>query len=169
MVVVNTPLSERAVSLNTALTERAVSTTASNVMGAWTENAPSPQSEGSKLRPRMLRKQSNVTLRGAQTPNKLVKKNVRRESNSNAQSPSPGTGFVQVMGKQFGSVGGRVAGMENWTPVKVGGVGGDVDIMVGGRGAETNGQVMGSRRMVDLFLSSRRKRVAGSEDSNVFL
>lgn len=34
-----------------------------------------------------------------------------------------------------------------------------------GRGArEIDGQVMGSKRMVDLFLSSRRRRVAGSDE-----
>ena len=77
---------------------------------------------------------------------------------------------MQVVGeKKFASVGGRVAGMENWTPVKADGLGGDEGVVVGGRGTELNGQVMGSRRMVDLFLGSRRKRVAGSENSNVFL
>jgi hypothetical protein len=103
------------------------------------------------------------------TPNKLTKENVRCESNGNAQSPGSGTGFEQAEGRPFQSVGGRVSGMENWTPVKAGVTGGGKDVMVGGRTRETNGQAMGSRRMVDLFLSSRRKRVAGSEDSNVFL
>ncbi|KFZ01231.1 hypothetical protein V500_00850 [Pseudogymnoascus sp. VKM F-4518 (FW-2643)] len=157
-------------SVNTVLRERVVSNSAANIIGAPTGNASSSQGESAKARQRMLRKQSSATLRSVQTPNKLAKNNGRRASNDNAQLPSAGTGFVQMVAeKKFASVGGRVAGMENWTPAKVDGLAGDESVMVGGRGAELNGQVMGSRRMVDLFLSSRRKRVAGSEDSNVFL
>lgn len=33
------------------------------------------------------------------------------------------------------------------------------------REEEVKAQVMGSKRMMDMFLSSRRRRVAGSEDS----
>lgn len=157
-------------SVNTVLKERVVSTSAANVMGAPTGNASSSQGEGANSRQRMQRKQSSATLRSAQTPNKLPKNNGRHVSNDTAQLSSAGTGFVQMVAeKKFASVGGRVAGMENWTPAKVYGLARDEGVMVGGRGAELNGQVMGSRRMVDLFLSSRRKRVAGSEDSNVFL
>lgn len=157
-------------SVNTVLKERVVSNSAANVMGTSTGNTPSSQGESAKARQRIQRKQSSATLRSLQTPNKLVMKNERRPSNDNTQLPSPGTRLVQVVGeKKFASVGGRVAGMENWTPVKADGLGGDEGVVVGGRGTELNGQVMGSRRMVDLFLGSRRKRVAGSENSNVFL
>lgn len=157
-------------SVNTVLKERVVSSSAANVMGASTGNAPSSQGEGAKAQQRMQRKQSSATLRSVQTPNKFVRKNGRRASNDNAQLPKPGAGLAQVVAeKKFASVGGRVAGMENWTPAKIDGLATDEGVMVGGRGFELEGQVMGSRRMVDLFLSSRRKRVAGSEDSNVFL
>ncbi|OBT70173.1 hypothetical protein VE03_00336 [Pseudogymnoascus sp. 23342-1-I1] len=160
-------------SVSTVLRERVVSSSAANVMGnsgTSIGNAPSSQGESAKARQRMQRKQSSATLRSLQTPNKLVKKGERRASNDNAQLPSSGTGLVHVVAdKKFASVGGRVAGMENWTPAKADGLGENEGVMVGGRGPELAGQVMGSRRMVDLFLSSRRKRVAGSEDSNVFL
>ncbi|OBT72688.1 hypothetical protein VF21_08555 [Pseudogymnoascus sp. 05NY08] len=159
-------------SASTVLKERVVSNSAANVMGTSTGNSPSSQRESSKTRQKMQRKQSTATLRSVQTQtsNKFVKKSGRRASNDNAQLPSPGVGLVQAVAeKKFASVGGRVAGMENWSPAKVDGLEGDEGVMVGGRGVELNGQVMGSRRMVDLFLSSRRKRVAGSEDSNVFL
>ncbi|KFY32338.1 hypothetical protein V493_00295 [Pseudogymnoascus sp. VKM F-4281 (FW-2241)] len=157
-------------SVGTVLKERVVSNSAANVIGTSTGNAQSSQGESTKARQRMQRKQSTATLRSVQTPNKLVRKDGRRASNDNAQLPGSGTGFLQVVAeKKFASVGGRVAGMENWTPTKVYGMGVDEGAMVGGRGPELDGKVMGSRRMVDLFLSSRRKRVAGSEESDVFL
>ncbi|OBT83675.1 hypothetical protein VE02_07643 [Pseudogymnoascus sp. 03VT05] len=159
-------------SASTVLKERVVSNSAANMMGTSTGKSPSSQRESSKARQKMQRKQSTATLRSVQTQtsNKFGRKIGRRTSNDNAQLPSPGVGLVQAVAeKKLASVGGRVAGMENWTPAKVDGLGGEEGVMVGGRGVVLDGQVMGSRRMVDLFLSSRRKRVAGSEDSNVFL
>ncbi|ELR04666.1 hypothetical protein VC83_07091 [Pseudogymnoascus destructans] len=158
--------------VSTVLKERVVSNSAANVMGTSTGNSPYSQRESANTRQKMQRKQSSATLRcvQTQTPIKLVKKIGRRASNDNAQLRSPEAEFVQVVAeKKFASVGGRVAEMENWTPAKADGLGGAEGVMVGGRSLGLNGQVMGSRRMVDLFLSSRRKRVAGSEDSNVFL
>ncbi|KFX95893.1 hypothetical protein V490_03621 [Pseudogymnoascus sp. VKM F-3557] len=157
-------------SVDTVLKERVVSNSAANVMGTPTGNAPSSQSESAKSRQRMQRKQSNVTLRSMQISNNCTKENGRRASNDNVPLPSSVAGLAHVDGeKKFASVGGRVAGMENWSPAKIGGLGANEGVMVGGRSVELDGQSMGSRRMVDLFLSSRRKRVAGSEDSNVFL
>lgn len=157
-------------SMGTVLKERVASNSASNVMGTSAGNAQYSQGESARARQRMQRKQSSATPRSLPTPNKLLKKNARCSSNDNAQLPSPGTGLVQVgVEKKFASVGGRVTGMENYAPARVDGLGGDEGAVVGSRVAGLDGQVMGSRRMVDLFLSSRRKRVAGSEDSNVFL
>ncbi|KFY08679.1 hypothetical protein V492_06001 [Pseudogymnoascus sp. VKM F-4246] len=156
-------------STGTVLKERVVSKSVSNVMGTTAGNASSSQGEISP-RQKMQRKQSSATLRSVQTPNKLVRVAGRRASNDNAQLQSPRAGLVHAVAeKKFASVGGRAAGLENWTPTKVDGPEEPKSAMVGGRGAELDGQVMGSRRMVDLFLSSRRRRVAGSEDSNVFL
>lgn len=150
-------------SVNTVLTERAVSNSAGNSNAA--------AAAGHKV----LRKQSSMTLRGLDTPNKLVRKSGRRGSNAN--TPSPGTGLGEVMAAQgrFGSAGGRAPGMENWSPGMEEGCGVEGTGLVGpttagvvGRGVDA--QVLGSKRMVDMFLSSRRRRVAGSEeDGNAFL
>lgn len=158
------------VSMSTVLKERVVSNSAANVIGTSAGNAQYSQGETARARQRMQRKQSSATLRSLQIPRKLLKKNSRRSSNDNVQLPSPETGVVQVGAeKKFASVEGRVVGMENYAPVRADGLGGDEGVIVGGRGVGLDGQVVGGRRMVDLFLSSRRKRVAGSEDSNVFL
>ncbi|KFY05750.1 hypothetical protein V491_09039 [Pseudogymnoascus sp. VKM F-3775] len=158
------------VSMSTVLKERVVSNSAANVIGTSAGNAQYSQGETARARQRMQREQPSATLRSLQTPRKLLKKNSRRSSNDNVQLPSPETGVVQAGAeKKFASVEGGVVGMENYAPVRVDGLGGDEGVIVGGRGVRLDGQVVGSRRMVDLFLSSRRKRVAGSEDSNVFL
>jgi hypothetical protein len=36
-------------------------------------------------------------------------------------------------------------------------------------GGDSDAQAIGSRVMVDMFLSSRRRKVAGSDESNAFL
>ncbi|KAI9649274.1 hypothetical protein NHQ30_001844 [Ciborinia camelliae] len=103
------------------------------------------------------------------SPAKLVKRTGRPVYNYTPQS-SPGTGIGAAVERQFGSAGGtgrmrtRAGGREN---ERAGGGGGLEDVYgADGSGLLGSGQVdpqqlqLGSKQMVDLFLSSRRRRIA---------
>ncbi|KAF4626833.1 hypothetical protein G7Y89_g11323 [Cudoniella acicularis] len=127
---------------------------------------------------------SNSTLRSVksmETPAKLVKKHGRRASTISTRSPG---GIGAAVEKQFGSTstGSRTAFYsvnrqnENFST----GMSDEEDLYgVDGAGlmgpfnremSETDAQALGSKRMVELFLSSRRRRIAGgSEDSGAFI
>jgi hypothetical protein len=120
----------------------------------------------------LLRTRSNSTLRSTNTPAKLVKRLGRRPSTAKY---SPGSGIGAAVEKQFGSAGSRTrySGAENYSPAIVAAD----DDLYGSDGAgildperrRLDPQALGSKRMVDMFLSSRRRRVAGSDESNAFL
>lgn len=100
------------------------------------------------------------------SPAKLVKRSGRPVYNFTPQS-SPGTGIGAAVERQFGSANGslhgtgrsrvRAGGREN---ERVGGVVGGVDDVYGVEGSGVGQQQVGSKQMVDRFLSSRRKRIA---------
>jgi hypothetical protein len=112
----------------------------------------------------LLRKKSNTTLRSVKTPAKLQRRSHRPSSNLNTPSP----GISAAVEKQFGSAGERTpySGTENFSPDNGYGVE-EAGLM--GPSAQLDAQAMGSKRMVDLFLSSRRRRVAGSDESHAFI
>lgn len=115
------------------------------------------------------------------TPGKLAKKNGR----SVTHTPSPGLGTEA--NKQFGSANSRnphslSAGSKTLYSTPYGGTENQVppnsgifqdeqheSHIAGLSGPELEPKTMGNRRMVDLFLSSRRRRMAGSDESNAFL
>jgi hypothetical protein len=130
-------------------------------------------------------KSASGSFKSSETPAKLVKRNGRPHT---ATTPSPGGGLAAVGDRQFGSPstnsryrtpglissrenikidsekGKEVARLED-DPYGIEGAG-----LMGPRTSlsELDVQAMGSKQMVDLFLSSRRKRIAGgSEESGV--
>jgi hypothetical protein len=144
-------------SLRSTTTEKTASASASAIKLAATN--------GSQL----LRTRSNSTLRSINTPAKLVKRSGRPSTGKY----SPGSSIGAAVEKQFGSTGSRTqySGTENHSPANVA-----VDELYGSDGAgildserHLSPQAMGSKHMVDMFLSSRRRRVAGSDESNAFL
>ncbi|QSZ37376.1 hypothetical protein DSL72_009474 [Monilinia vaccinii-corymbosi] len=97
------------------------------------------------------------------SPAKLVKRSGRLVHNYTPQS-SPGTGIEAAVERQFGSTGtGRVRTTAGGRENERGGGLEDV-YRVNGTGVLEPGQVdqlqLGSKQMVDMFLSSRRRRVA---------
>lgn len=150
---------------------------------------PSGQSSAVKLTPlagsQILHPRSSAaTLASSNTPAKLVKK-TRRPSNSKTVSKAaPSPGLSAAVERQFGEVGSkgygsassrtRYAGAENFHPAQAA-RGDEYDTGGSGRGGrgerdvdmeELNAEAMGSKRMVDAFLTSRRRRVAGSEEES---
>ena len=130
------------------------------------------------------RNASQTTLHSTRildTPAKLMKRSIRRVSNTTA-TPSSAGGLVVTIEKQFGSTStgarSRTPGVslngnrENRSPQQ----GDDIyssdgtglmgPVMSGGV-QELDAQQMGSKRMVDLFLSSRRKRMASEGESEM--
>jgi hypothetical protein len=68
----------------------------------------------------------------------------------------------------------QYSGAENHSPAIVAAAdddlyGSDGGTAVVGSDHHLDHQALGSKRMVDMFLSSRRRRVAGSDESNAFL
>jgi hypothetical protein len=115
----------------------------------------------------LLCPKSLASINCAHTPAKLVKRSGRF---SNNYDPSPGIGAA--VERQFGSVGSRTAysGTENYSPAGTAQSERFGSTSAGHREMkDTEAQAMGSRVMVDIFLSSRRRRVAGSDESNAFL
>ncbi|TAQ86219.1 hypothetical protein B7494_g5455 [Chlorociboria aeruginascens] len=125
---------------------------------------------------------SMISMKSVETPAKLVKRN-GRPSNYTCGIPSPGGGLSAAVEKQFGSASTRARSRsralgvgenrENRSPRRE-----EPDDEYGTDGAglmgpavrELDAQAMGSKRMVDLFLSSRRKRMAsGSTDGGMFV
>ncbi|TGO56064.1 hypothetical protein BOTNAR_0231g00100 [Botryotinia narcissicola] len=100
------------------------------------------------------------------SPAKLVKRSGRPVYDYTPQS-SPGTGIGAAVERQFGSANGslhgtgrsrvRAGGREN---ERVGGGVGGVDDVYRVEGSAVEQQQVGSKQMVDMFLSSRRKRIA---------
>lgn len=130
------------------------------------------------------RSTSQNTLRSAKsldTPAKLVKHNIRKASQASLTT-SPGGGITTAVEKQFGSTAlgtrSRTPGVtwnanrENRSPLlkddiyESDGAGLLGPVMSGGgvRMQELDAQQIGSKRMVDLFLSSRRRRIAGGSE-----
>ncbi|KAH7390196.1 hypothetical protein BKA64DRAFT_579772 [Cadophora sp. MPI-SDFR-AT-0126] len=124
---------------------------------------------------------TKASIKSVETPAKLVKRNGRP---STGNSASPGSGLNGAGERQFGSTstnsryrtpgstGPGTAGTERFKDAEediydVDGAG-----LLGPRVSvtETEAQAIGSKKMVDLFLSSRRKRmVSESEQSGVFI
>ncbi|KAH6675051.1 hypothetical protein B0J14DRAFT_588810 [Halenospora varia] len=130
------------------------------------------------------KRNSTATLRSiksVETPAKLVKMPNRRAATLNSRSP----GLAAAVDKQFGSIssGSRTSKHSaNRYNENVNSGRNDDDDLYGVEGAglmgpEANGelseraaQAIGSQRMVEMFLNSRRRRIAGgSEDSGAFL
>ena len=152
-----------------------------------TASAPGSAAKVSSLSGKNLLHKKNLsttTLKSTQsvdTPAKLVKKN-RRSPHSFTQS-TPGSGYPAAVEKQDGSKSTRPRTPgSTWNPSHPSDV--EKDDVYGTDGAglmgpatvtsassiQLDAQQLGSKRMVDLFLSSRRRRVAGSEDSGaIFL
>ena len=152
-----------------------------------TPSAPNSVTKTSSVNGRNLlhkRNASQTTLRSTKsldTPAKLVKRNIRKVSNT-AKTPSPGVGIVGSVEKQFGatSTGTRSrtpgvswsANRDNRSPEPqddvygTDGAGLMGPIMSGGM-QELDAQQMGSKRMVDLFLSSRRRRMVSVGESEI--
>jgi hypothetical protein len=116
---------------------------------------------------KLLRPNSLTNINRVDTPAKLIKRTGRP---SNNYDPSPGIGAA--VERQFGSAGSRTpySGAENYSPADAARSEHHGSTNAGHRGTRaTEAQAMGSRVMVDMFLSSRRRRVAGSDESNAFL
>ncbi|KAH6705168.1 hypothetical protein BKA61DRAFT_559427 [Leptodontidium sp. MPI-SDFR-AT-0119] len=124
---------------------------------------------------------TKASIRSVETPAKLVKRNGRP---STSNSASPGSGLNRAVERQFGSTstnsryrtpgsaGPGTAGTERFRDAEEDVYGVDGAGFLGPRVSVTEGeaQAMGSKKMVDLFLSSRRKRmVSESEQSGVFI
>ena len=135
-----------------------------------TQGTLSTRSSALKLAPltthQLLQPQSSIAISSTNALTKLVKRN-RRPSNSSKPSPGMGT----AVDKQFGSAISwtSCSGTENRSPqdelYDSDGAG-----LMGPTGVQQlDAQALGSKRMVDLFLSSRRRRVAGSDEGNAFL
>ncbi|KAI0883954.1 uncharacterized protein GGS22DRAFT_195086 [Annulohypoxylon maeteangense] len=120
----------------------------------------------------LAHKASTNTLAGNST-HKLV----RRQQGSNAKkyvTPTPSPGPKAAADKMGGSTGSRrrfmlatTRGAENVSPKDVEARNFSVDAEETDLGVGP--QTMGSRKMVDLFLSSRRKRMTSDEEGNVFM
>jgi hypothetical protein len=135
-----------------------------------------------------LRSTRSISIQSSETPAKLVKRNGRPHT---ATTPSPGGGLTAEAERPFGSTStssryrtpGFLGSRENLKidtgkgkevargdddPYGIEGTG-----LLGPRTSysELDVQAMGSKQMVDLFLSSRRKRIAGGseESAGVFL
>jgi hypothetical protein len=158
---------------------------------ARTPSAPSSSVKISSVNGRNLLHKRNIsqtTLRSTRsldTPAKLVKRNIRKVSNASI-TPSPRGGLTATVEKQFGSTStgarSRTPGVswsairrENRSPQQkddvygADGAGLMGPVMSGGI-MELDAQQMGSKRMVELFLSSRRKRIASEEgEGGVFI
>lgn len=156
---------------------RSVATTAT----ARTGSAPNSALKVSSMSGRNLlhkRNASATTLRSTksvETPAKLVKKH-GRPLHSSVNTPSSAGGLGAAVEKQFGPNATKARTQnENERMIE------DPDDIYGADGAglmgpdmgelsERDAQAMGSKRMVELFLNSRRKRIAGgSEDSGAFI
>ncbi|CAJ2504010.1 Uu.00g114040.m01.CDS01 [Anthostomella pinea] len=109
---------------------------------------------------------------------KLVKRQPRpKGSNTSLSSP----GLANAVERQFGKLEGSIRSKQNNTHAHPNSenvsphVGGDDDpygingAVVLGPDETEDGQGVGSKRMVDFFLSSRRKRMASSDEGEVFL
>ena len=120
-------------------------------------------------------------MKSLETPAKLVKRNSWKLSNVGNTS-SPGGELNATVENKFGSTSTRwrtpgaawSANRENQSPQKddIYGIDGAglMGPMMSGGAQELDAQQMGSKRMVDLFLSSRRRRITGgSEESGVFI
>lgn len=133
-----------------------------------TLSAPSSANKHSSVTNHPLLHPNSLTnISRADTPTKLIKRN-RRPSND----CDPSRGIIAAVEKQFGSAGSRTpcSGAENYSPAEAArnehyGSNSAGHREIGGSDA----QAMGSRVMVDMFLSSRRRKVAGSDESNAFL
>jgi len=124
-----------------------------------------------------LRSTKSGSIKSVETPAKLVKRTGRP---STANTPSPGSRLPVPVERQFGSTSTgsmyRTPGTGNRDNDKD-----EKDEIYGTKGAglmgprmntaEMDAQALGSKRMVELFLSSRRRRIASvSEDgAGVFL
>ena len=142
-------------SINTTSTHQALSAPSSIIKQV-------PLSTHQLLCPKTL-----TSVNRADMPAKLVKRGGRL---SNNYDPSPDIGAA--VERQFGSIGSRTAysGTENYSPVGTARSERFGSTSAGHREMkDTEAQAMGSRVMVDMFLSSRRRRVAGSDESNAFL
>lgn len=124
---------------------------------------------------------TKASIKSVETPAKLIKRNGRP---STGNSASPVSGLTGAVERQFGSTS---TNSRYRTPASAGPVTGgserfkdaEEDIYgVDGAGllgprvsvTEIEAQAMGSKKMVDLFLSSRRKRmVSESEQSGMFI
>ncbi|KAG0650270.1 hypothetical protein D0Z07_3060 [Hyphodiscus hymeniophilus] len=157
-----------------------------------TQSAPNSAVKFSSLNGKNFlhkRNTSQTTLhstRSLDTPAKLLKRSLRKVSNT-AAAPSPEDGIVVSNGDNFNptSTGARsrtaslssVVNRENHHPQKRDDVydtddAGLTGPVMSGAAQGLDAQQMGSKRMVDLFLSSRRKRMAsegGSEIGGVFI
>jgi hypothetical protein len=153
-----------------------------------TQSAPNSPTKVSSVNGRNLLHKHNPsqsTLRSTRsldTPAKLVKRNIRKVSNT-PKAPSSGGSLAFAVEKQFGSTstGSKTPGVawganspksENRSPAQkddvygADGAGLMGPVMSGGV-QEFDAQQMGSKRMVDLFLSSRRRRIASENESEV--
>ncbi|KAK0105306.1 hypothetical protein ONS95_004311 [Cadophora gregata] len=124
---------------------------------------------------------TKTSIKSVETPAKLIKRHGRP---STGNSASPGSGLSRAVERQFGSTstnsryrtpgsaGPGTAGTERFKDAEEDLYGVDGAGLLGLRASvtETEAQAMGSKQMVDLFLSSRRKRmVSESEQSGVFI
>jgi hypothetical protein len=156
-------------SLNTVTTNRTPS------------HSPQVSKTGSANGNNVLQKRNSPTHQDmADRPFNINDQNIKSKG---SYTPNLNSGVVAAMEKQFSSTASRTqwSGMENQSPAKIErqweskvhsmGVSGDeYDIEgTGVMGPALNAQAMGSKRMVDVFLSSRRRRIQGSEESNAFL
>jgi hypothetical protein len=123
-----------------------------------------------------LRSTKSASIKSVETPAKLVKR-IGRPRNANTSSPG---GALAVADRQFGSTSTnsryRTPGMtnsENFREQKDDIYGTEGTGLMGPRmsTSDLEAQALGSKKMVELFLSSRRRRIAGeSGDSGaVFL
>ncbi|ORY55302.1 uncharacterized protein BCR38DRAFT_452702 [Pseudomassariella vexata] len=118
---------------------------------------------------------------GASTPAKakLVKRQPRPKS---CVTPSASPGISAAVDKQFGCLGSSseskrhhaMAGplkCENVSPYNEMPKKDDTSPGSSGHGPDDNldAQSIGSRKMVDIFLNSRRRRINGSEDTDAFV
>jgi hypothetical protein len=118
-------------------------------------------------------------MKSVDTPAKLIKK--PRRSPRSANQPSPGSGLAIAIEKQSGSTSTRSRtpgstwnlNRESLYPddaerdeiYGTEGAGLMGPVTASGRMNELDAQQLGSKRMVDLFLSSRRRRIAGGSGS----
>jgi hypothetical protein len=121
-----------------------------------------------------FRSTKSASIKSAETPAKLVKRTGRL---SNANTPSPG-GVLTAVDRQLGSTSTnsryRTPRMNSENiEIRDDMYGTEGTGLLGSRAstAEAEAQALGSKRMVELFLSSRRRRIAGGseESEGVFL